>query len=52
MTAEQLVKHLELVPHPEGGYNKEVYRSETKLPGIYWQRIWKAIGIFRQLFIF
>ncbi len=33
MTAEQLVKHLELVPHPEGGFYKEVYRSETKLQG-------------------
>jgi hypothetical protein len=33
MTPEQLVKHLELEPHPEGGFYKEMYRSEAKLLG-------------------
>lgn len=28
MTAEQLIDHLHLQPHPEGGFYKEVYRSE------------------------
>lgn len=28
MTAEQLIVHLQLQPHPEGGFYKEVYRSE------------------------
>ena len=28
MTVELLVKELELLPHPEGGYYKETYRSE------------------------
>lgn len=28
MTAEQLIQHLELQPHPEGGFYKEIYRSE------------------------
>ncbi len=27
MTAEQLIQHLQLLPHSEGGYYKEVYRS-------------------------
>lgn len=31
MTIEDLVKKLELLPHPEGGYYKEVYRSEEKI---------------------
>ncbi len=28
MTVETLVKKLDLLPHPEGGYYKETYRSE------------------------
>lgn len=28
MTANQYVKHLQLQPHPEGGYYKENYRSD------------------------
>jgi predicted cupin superfamily sugar epimerase len=28
MTVETLVKELDLLPHPEGGYYKETYRSE------------------------
>jgi hypothetical protein len=28
MTAEQIIHHLQLQPHPEGGYYKEIYRSE------------------------
>lgn len=28
MTAENLIHHLGLQPHPEGGFYKEVYRSE------------------------
>jgi uncharacterized protein len=31
MNAEQLIRHLQLQPHPEGGYYKEVYRSEGTL---------------------
>jgi len=31
MTVEDLVKKLDLAPHPEGGYYKEVYRSEEKI---------------------
>lgn len=27
MTAEQIIRHLDLQPHPEGGFYKEVYRS-------------------------
>jgi uncharacterized protein len=38
MTADYLVKHLELQPHPEGGFFKETYRSagnitSESLPG-------------------
>lgn len=28
MTATKIIQHLQLKPHPEGGYYKEVYRSE------------------------
>lgn len=31
MTVETLVKELNLLPHPEGGYYKETYRSEGKI---------------------
>ncbi|MBI3520406.1 MAG: cupin domain-containing protein [Bacteroidetes bacterium] len=31
MTVDTLVKELELLPHPEGGYYKETYRSESKI---------------------
>jgi predicted cupin superfamily sugar epimerase len=31
MTAEQLVKELSLIPHPEGGFYKETYRSPIKI---------------------
>ena len=32
MTVDFLVKKLNLLPHPEGGYYKETYRSEGKIP--------------------
>lgn len=32
MTIETLVKELDLFPHPEGGFYKETYRSESKIP--------------------
>jgi predicted cupin superfamily sugar epimerase len=31
MIAEQIIKNLKLLPHPEGGYYKEMYRSEQKV---------------------
>jgi len=31
MTVETLVKELDLLPHPEGGFYKETYRSEGKI---------------------
>lgn len=31
MTAEQLIQQLELQPHPEGGFYKEIYRSEATI---------------------
>jgi uncharacterized protein len=34
MKIEELVKRLELLPHPEGGFYREIYRSEEKIPGI------------------
>ena len=33
MTAEFYINHLELLPHPEGGYYKETYRSNEKFGG-------------------
>jgi len=35
ITVETLVKELDLLPHPEGGYYKETYRSEGKIPQSY-----------------
>lgn len=32
MTAEQLIQQLQLQPHPEGGFYKEIYRSEGSIP--------------------
>jgi predicted cupin superfamily sugar epimerase len=32
MIVDFLVKELNLLPHPEGGYYKETYRSEGKIP--------------------
>lgn len=29
---KSLIKNLELIPHPEGGYYKETYRSEGSIP--------------------
>jgi predicted cupin superfamily sugar epimerase len=29
---EQLIHHLHLQPHPEGGFYREVYRSEERIP--------------------
>lgn len=30
MTPEQIITQLNLLPHPEGGYYKEIYRSHTE----------------------
>jgi len=32
MNPDQIIKHFNLAPHPEGGYFRELYRSEEKLP--------------------
>lgn len=32
MTFDALIEHFELLPHPEGGYFKEVYRSTEVIP--------------------
>jgi len=32
VTAEQIIKLLDLKPHPEGGYFRETYRSEEGIP--------------------
>ncbi|WP_317897180.1 cupin domain-containing protein [Aurantibacillus circumpalustris] len=34
MTVNYLIKKLELLPHPEGGYYKETYRSDEKVAQI------------------
>lgn len=33
-SAEFYIQHLNLLPHPEGGYYREVYRSEVCLPAL------------------
>jgi uncharacterized protein len=32
MTARYFIEHLQLLPHPEGGYYKETYRSQPAFP--------------------
>ncbi len=32
-TANKLINHLNLSPHPEGGYFRETYRSDEAIPG-------------------
>ncbi len=32
LTAQQLIKGYHLQPHPEGGYYKELYRSDEQIP--------------------
>jgi len=32
MTATDIIKHFNLIKHPEGGYYKEVYRSKGHIP--------------------
>lgn len=32
MELEELIERLELLPHPEGGYFKETYRSNGIIP--------------------
>jgi predicted cupin superfamily sugar epimerase len=34
LTADELIKRLELNPHPEGGYYRETYRSLSPIPGV------------------
>ena len=31
MNAKEYIKHLDLIPHPEGGHYKEIYRSSTEV---------------------
>jgi hypothetical protein len=33
LTAEEIVRTLDLKPHPEGGYYRETYRSSQGIPG-------------------
>ena len=34
MTAEEIIRLLNLKPHPEGGFFRETYKSQATLPGI------------------
>jgi predicted cupin superfamily sugar epimerase len=34
MKADDIIRQLELQPHPEGGFYKETYRSTGKIPGL------------------
>jgi len=35
MTAQYIIEHLALSPHPEGGFFKETYRSEEVIPAAF-----------------
>ena len=32
MTASYYIEHLQLLPHPEGGFYKETYRADESIP--------------------
>jgi predicted cupin superfamily sugar epimerase len=34
MTADEIIRLLQLQPHPEGGFYRETYRSENKIPDL------------------
>jgi hypothetical protein len=34
MTADEIIKLLDLQPHPEGGFYRETYRSDKNIPGL------------------
>jgi predicted cupin superfamily sugar epimerase len=34
MTADEIIKSLDLQPHPEGGFYRETYRSDKTIPGL------------------
>lgn len=34
VTAEELIRSLDLKPHPEGGYYRETYRGPSLIPGL------------------
>ena len=34
MTTEELIRQLQLLPHPEGGYYRETYRSAGEITGL------------------
>lgn len=34
MTADEIIRLLQLQPHPEGGFYRETYRSEKTIPGL------------------
>lgn len=34
MTAEEIIRSLDLKPHPEGGYYRETYRASGTVPGL------------------
>ncbi len=42
MTADQLVKILNLKPHPEGGFFRETYKSPVSIPGINPERVYST----------
>ena len=34
MTADEIIRKLDLKPHPEGGYYRETYRGSSPIPGL------------------
>lgn len=48
MTADEIIKKLDLKPHPEGGFFRETYRSPTVIPGSEPSRVFST-GIYYML---
>jgi len=42
LTVNSIIHHLELFPHPEGGYFKETYRSKDRIPSQYLNKQFKG----------
>jgi predicted cupin superfamily sugar epimerase len=52
MNSKEIIKSLNLIAHPEGGYYKENYRSEGLIMSITFGKVQREIEIIQLEFIF
>ncbi len=46
-TIDSIIKRLDLLPHPEGGYYRETFRSETVISKISLPEGYQGLSLFR-----